>query len=1437
MEGTAPSSSAPLVAELVTGVRKRALRRAIGRAARNSDHTTMYKGRRCTLQALRGVNSGSPLRPAPRSRARACDRHKGPRLSAVTWNVGGLSQDAWLEVQIWLHEQVTYDIVFLQETHWRFASSWSLPRYHVFHSGATDHRFQGCMILVRKTLASFESIRWSSPLNGHVLQVKLPVAHRHVDLINVYQYAFHTGPDKAAVLHKRERVIYHLDKLLSSLPIRNTLLMGGDFNTTATRDARAFGPGAFIGKHPHPDRHLLANLVGTHRLTALNTWIRLSTAFTYEHDQARSHIDFFFGREAQIDGLARRARPDHAFHLLCWRDGARHYPVGASMPAIHYQTTSKQTDSCQTRTPRYQLAQPQACVAAFQQSLSQHLSAPVTPEGLDTALQQAATHLVPIKPPLKHASVAERVTGTVKQMWNLRHTAQQYAIEVLRPFTIVAQIRHWCYTGERLWFSLAHLFTAWRHQADYLRQHRHLRRQGKRAKKELLEDQLQQAWEADRQGDKSAIWQVIRRLAPKTAKVRVQLRGAKGELLTAEEETQRFKAYCESIYHAPATPQHLAQMLLWHLGQAIVLPHLAELCTALWLRPDEFHPLWADAWIAWLPKPGKAPDQPENLRPISLTEGGGRITLKERRATGRKPTDCIGGVTLSIDTSKAFDTVDRCVLEQELHAAHISEPELEVILHLHKCIGYWPAGQRPDTRVASERGVRQGCPLAPSLWTLVTIALLRAVANASSLDWIQNDATMFADDLLLQWEFSDVPTLNRMVNNIADCFHILAQLGLQVQHRKTQLIVAHKGRRAQQWWRAHTASTSEGRYLLIPQSQGKALKLPIVDQLTYLGIVLSDKDATTATVEHRLQVAEAQRARLLKILHSLSLPLAKRVQLWIACVRSSALYGLRLVALQQKHIERITVVLVKHLRAIARSFAHMTKEPSRALLERLGVEDPLMFLTRCGQRALAKARDSRDPMVARPRILSWLVHCTESKLALTSHLDHVPPPNYEITCSSGLEHTQAVEETLRVAALPGPLQGVNAAAVRGHSKEPSADAPPPLITEPNKESTPCLDPPDLKLPDWIKFARRSDTQAVLRQFCALCGQWLVSPRPVPSHHLEHLAPYRQRIVCSLPAMMDDFQTELDSEEKTIFGEVLGKRRLLQLDGEAPDREAKFAHPGGKGPQQGRMQRHQPPPMGRGGHQSAPAQGSRTKGHQDGRGHRDHRPGSSQTSFDDHALLHRVAKAIVVQSDYLARLQSDHTVLFTFKNGNGPQLMVPLLHEVAANWREQRSKGAVTKSLKQTLLQYVAAEIVTRVTTFGGDKAAQAKAQEMGWITSDMEYNFLDWNAEEQRLVPRQEGTLTQDQVLAEARRLKALLKAPELVLKFAAARNARPGSTSETATFVLELSTQAPGAAEAMAIFRKWFASSALLLLSLRLKPARPEKSPLIKEIQEAVGW
>ena len=61
------------------------------------------------------------------------------------------------------------------------------------------------------------------------------------------------------------------------------------------------------------------------------------------------------------------------------------------------------------------------------------------------------------------------------------------------------------------------------------------------------------------------------------------------------------------------------------------------------------------------------------------------------------------------------------------------------------------------------------------------------------------------------------------------------------------------------------------------------------------------------------------------------------------------------------------------------------------------------------------------------------------------------------------------------------------------------------------------------------------------------------------------------------------------------------------------------------------------------------------------------------------------------------------------------------------------------------------------------------------------------------LEPRQEDrTLTLEQALLDAKRLKA----PALVLRFAASHTIKPEYTRETATFILELSLLTPAAAE-----------------------------------------
>ncbi|CAE7585849.1 unnamed protein product, partial [Symbiodinium microadriaticum] len=357
------------------------------------------------------------------------------------------------------------------------------------------------------------------------------------------------------------------------------------------------------------------------------------------------------------------------------------------------------------------------------------------------------------------------ITGMVKHMWNLRRTAQQFAIEVLRPFTIVAQIRHWRGTGE---------------------------------------------------------CRVLMKRYP---------------------------------FYLRAKPLRL------------ISPNFT--CGTL-VKMFSSH-----------------------ILPLSANNSGN--PLKPSINSGQTP-----GSHGSLSLAKPRTSQRICGLFPLLKEEVVSSSKRSLSSYVRP---------ESDIRVSSERGVRQGCPLAPSLWTLVTVALLRAMAGTESLDWIQHDATMFADDLLLQWEYSSISELERMISAIQHCFRVLARLGLQVQRRKTQLLLAQKGRLAHKWWRAHTASTKEGRFLRIPQPGQKDLHLPIVPQLTYLGIVLSYKDATTATVEHRLHVAE---------------------------------------------------------------------EASQTLLIRLGVEDPLPFLLRAGQKLLTKTLQSQDPMVHQPRILQWLAHITEA---------------------------------------------------------------------------------------------------------------------------------------------------------------------------------------------------------------------------------------------------------------------------------------------------------------------------------------------------------------------------------------------------------------------------------------------------------------------------
>ena len=176
--------------------------------------------------------------------------------------------------------------------------------------------------------------------------------------------------------------------------------------------------------------------------------------------------------------------------------------------------------------------------------------------------------------------------------------------------------------------------------------------------------------------------------------------------------------------------------------------------------------------ISWLPKPPKKPDKPESLRPIGVIAPEGKIlagALRKRlkpalqtamqglpqfgfvpgrgteeaickalsrvdearqraalfqRAPGRghQGLQLKGSLTLSVDMSKAFDMVDRVRLREALEVFII---EVVGLLHINALYRITASDKAFD--IATRRGIKQGCKLAPSLFAFATGLLYRQV--------------------------------------------------------------------------------------------------------------------------------------------------------------------------------------------------------------------------------------------------------------------------------------------------------------------------------------------------------------------------------------------------------------------------------------------------------------------------------------------------------------------------------------------------------------------------------------------------------------------------------------------------------------------------------------------------------------------------------------
>ncbi|CAE6966199.1 Pol [Symbiodinium sp. CCMP2592] len=440
-----------------------------------------------------------------------------------------------------------------------------------------------------------------------------------------------------------------------------------------------------------------------------------------------------------------------------------------------------------------------------------------------------------------------------------------------------------------------------------------------------------------------------------------------------------------------ALPSWLAPAPLWALAATEVATTIHPVLSQ-WLA-NMSAPMpgrWPQSSLCLLAKPTKPPKCPENLRPIALLHPVSKCLAKmaaellrptvqhlatclpqfayiggrsvedsieracshcaavravleaqkysiHRRRQGHTVGKCKGGITLSLDLSRAFDCLPRDVLHRALTWAAVEPALIDLILHIHYQATLNITHKSHTVEVELHSGVRQGCSLSPALWSIFICYTLHLLSDRIPLSCL----TAFSDDILAQWQVHQPENILCILKDIAFIIDTLTSLGMSVSDSKTVILDGLRGPAKSRLLRPYLQrSKDKGPCLRVPCLAGP-LDLPFRKQHPYLGIVLSYDCFEKLSLQARIKQSWANFSRLFSLLRSKHIVPQQRLQLWTACVFSTLRYGLTSTGLPPRGPDIIRQVVAKQIRLVLKSPSWITHEKTAALYARFHFLDPV----------------------------------------------------------------------------------------------------------------------------------------------------------------------------------------------------------------------------------------------------------------------------------------------------------------------------------------------------------------------------------------------------------------------------------------------------------------------------------------------------------------
>ena len=907
----------------------------------------------------------------------------------------------WNEFLTWL--KLTphgHDIICIQETFWRDDHEWDDDEWTYIHHGSHKPKEAGLLMCISKKLAPSHMIKHTPVLVGRLQHVRI-FFPQPLDILHVYQHAwYHQKQDDPTdwwqgAISRRHRFLQKLQSTLRGLPIRNPLCVIGDLNTSLPHMPGVTGMGRPSKPGPQSDVDDLCSLLEVHRLCACNTFGKAPAAtFINDATGAATQIDFVLIRQLHSDRDSKKATP-FRWPVASTRKGAQHVPVKATFTLKwtpwSWSQPAEQNTSIPPRQVADSLRQNPKRAEEFTLALAKALPHQPTIKQLDQSLM-TTWHAVDGRPATDLPGIADRPHQQVLKLWEARANLH------LAPRT------------DSL---LMDCFHHWRALAPVLKAELQLKRAARQRKRDFLNDCLKQAEEASATGNHALTYRIVRVLAPKQPKKRIQIRTPQGQVQRPSAERDTLVSYFRDLYQSPIAPPATASCpalytqdgclmalqalprqkavlpgaapgILWSIGASVLAPAVTDtLNNAFAALPEPPQPEITDISLCLLPKPAKVAQQPADVRPISLLHPVNKIQagmlarivkpyltsylhdipqyayvsersapealcrvfshlhkvrqnaptkegMVQRRQQGVLRTECQGGITFSLDVAKAFDTIPRWVIIRACEDAQIPSEVIQHITAVHEQlnVGLCHFGHKGSCRTS--RGIRQGCNLAPSLWSLATAYVHKHLRSTLGPE-IDSIVTWFADDVIAQWQVQTIQELRGALSQLSTLVTALRQFGMDVSSQKSVILYSLHGTKAAQFLHSSRIKRADKWHLRISPD----LDFPIVRQHKYLGVIISYGSFETHTLDHRMKCASATFARLRHILCTKNvLSTAKRVLLWRTIVWPTLKYGLSSLLLSYKDHARLTGYVARQLRTITGQLAHLTHEPTHDFLQK-----------------------------------------------------------------------------------------------------------------------------------------------------------------------------------------------------------------------------------------------------------------------------------------------------------------------------------------------------------------------------------------------------------------------------------------------------------------------------------------------------------------------